>query len=247
MTRLSSTPRHIIPYLFSAFWYGLVVVSYGCGKVPAISREVIPEPARKTVPLGPRQVEGLATSPDSKWLAVLCDQDLLLLDAGGDIVVQTPVMPGSNSLTWMNSRIYVAEPNGKLAVYDWTEDALDLIGSLDVETGLHRMPPGTCELATYRTTVFALLPARRQLVGIGPQGEERGRVTLKKPPASLQPAPNGELVVDGILRFEVLDRPPFLEALPSRPLPLPESPKLRQRLGPWTATVADHAIVWTRD
>lgn len=137
---------------------------------------------------------GLAASPDSRFAALLTDRKLFILAGDGRVLAETALHAGPRGVAWSptGGRVYATLANGHVAYFAWDGFGLDKLGELAVEPAETQGHPGTADLAIGPDgTAFALLASRRQIVGIGRQGEETMRRRFSSIPKRLQISPDG--------------------------------------------------------
>ncbi|MGV3614795.1 MAG: alkaline phosphatase family protein [Fimbriimonas sp.] len=138
------------------------------------------------------------TSPNGQYVAVLAHRKLVVFDADGKLVAETALNAGPLGLAWANDgrKVYATLSTGKIAHYDWDGQGLKKAGELAVEPAEIKNHPGTAGLAMGKDgTLYAALSIRNQVVGIGPEGDERWRCNVGVSPYHLEISPDGETFV----------------------------------------------------
>lgn len=144
----------------------------------------------------------LAPSPDRRYAALLTDRKLFVLARDGRVLAETTLSAARRGVAWSPTagKIYASLASGRVAYFEWDGHGLRKLGELAPEAEGTPGQPGTGALAVGRDgTVYAALAFRRQVVGIGPRGEEKMRQTFLAIPDRIEVAPSGNTLAITLL------------------------------------------------
>ena len=130
-------------------------------------------PAGQLVRIEGGRPKDIALSPDQSLIAVLAHSRLLVFQPDGSKLAEISLSAGPLGIAWSNDGklLYCTLSNGKIGVFQWTNNQLSKFRTIDVEPVATKGHPGTAGLAvSVDGSIYAALSIRNQVVQISADG-----------------------------------------------------------------------------